>query len=61
MSQLVKRSELRRVFNIVMAYFCHDPDQERAAWEAARCDEYTAYRCYAAIVRSLEDANAAAR
>ena len=53
MSQLVRRSELRRVFNIAMMYFQHDPEQERAAWEAARCDEHTAYRCYLAIARSL--------
>ena len=60
MSQLVRRSELRRVFNIAMQHFMHGPDQEREAWRAAILDESAAYRCYLAIANSLriDDASA---
>jgi hypothetical protein len=45
---------LRSHFEVVTAHFKHSEEAKRKAWVVARQHPYSAYRCYKAIVNSLE-------
>lgn len=46
--------DLRDLFHKVTAHFKHSEEAKREAWAVARQHPYNAYRCYKAIVNSLE-------
>lgn len=46
--------DLRDLFRKVTAHFKHSEEAKREAWAVARQHPYSAYRCYKAIVNSLE-------